>query len=67
MMYFNYFVVAAWAFAFGWFFGAIHVQNRNYEQNHQPEPAHLLSAEIPEPAASIEIPADAVSSSAAAD
>ena len=27
MTYFDCFVAASWAFAFGWFFGAIYVQN----------------------------------------
>ena len=29
MTYFDCFVVGAWTFAFGWFFGAIYVQNQN--------------------------------------
>jgi hypothetical protein len=35
MPYFDCFVVGAWAFAFGWFFGAIYVQNHN-EKNESP-------------------------------
>jgi len=29
MTYFDCFIVAAWMFAMGWFFGAIYVQNQN--------------------------------------
>ncbi len=61
MPYFNLFVVGAWAFAFGWFFGAIH------EQNHNNKPADQRLPEKPEAAALVEMPRDAVSSSAAAD
>jgi hypothetical protein len=61
MMYFDCFVIAAWAFAFGWLFGAVYVQNRNNE------PANLRSAESQEPADMVEIPEYAISSAAAAD
>ncbi len=61
MMYFDCFVVGAWALAFGWFFGAIYVQN------HKGEPAKRRSAERPKPADLVEIPLDTISSSAAAD
>jgi hypothetical protein len=61
MTYFDCFVIGAWAFAFGWLFGAIHVQNRN------DEPANLRSAESAEPADLVEIPQDAIGSAAAAD
>lgn len=61
MTYFDCFVVGAWAFAFGWFFGAIHVQNHNNE------PANVRLTEKPERAALVEIPQDAVSSGVAAD
>jgi hypothetical protein len=44
MSYFDCFVAAAWAFAFGWFFGAIYMQNRTEETetsrvSEQPEPS----------------------------
>jgi hypothetical protein len=29
MTYFELFVAVSWAFAFGWFFGAVYVQNQN--------------------------------------
>lgn len=29
MTYFDCFVVAAWMFAIGWFFGAVYIQNQN--------------------------------------
>jgi hypothetical protein len=29
MLYFDCFVVGAWTFAFGWFLGAVYVQNQN--------------------------------------
>ena len=61
MTYFDCFIVGAWAIAFGWFFGAVYVQNRG------DEPANLRLAERPEPADLVEIPQDAVSSAAAAD
>ena len=61
MMYFDCFVIGAWAFAFGWLLGAI------YAQNHNEGPASLRSAGSPEPVDLVEIPLDAVSSAAAAD
>jgi len=59
MTYFDCFVVGMWAFAFGWFFGAIYVQN------HENNPADLRREEGPEPTPAVEI--EAVSSAAAAD
>jgi len=63
MAYFDCFVVAAFAFAVGWFSGAI------YGQNHENTPADLRREEEPEPAPVVEISYDydAVSSAAAAD
>ena len=29
MLYFDCFMVGAWMFAFGWFLGAVYVQNQN--------------------------------------
>jgi hypothetical protein len=29
MLYFHYFMVGAWMFAIGWFFGAVYMQNQN--------------------------------------
>ncbi len=29
MLYFDCFVVGAWTFVFGWFLGAVYVQNQN--------------------------------------
>jgi hypothetical protein len=29
MLYFDCFMIGAWMFAFGWFLGAVHVQNQN--------------------------------------
>ena len=60
MTYFDCFVVGAWAFAFGWFFGAIYVQN------HKNEPGRSFAQE-PEPEVLAEIPNYAVISAAGAD
>lgn len=61
MTYFDCFVLAAWAFAFGWFFGAIYVQN------HQEETASPRVSENPEPRLEREAWRLPVSASAAAD
>ena len=61
MMYFDCLVIGTWAFAFGWFLGAIYVQNQNEK------PTSLRSAGGSEPAALVEIPLHAVGSAAAAD
>jgi hypothetical protein len=62
MTYFDCFVAASWAFAIGWFFGAIYVQNQN-EKAESPrlaqEPETSLRVET------LEFPA--VSSANAAD
>jgi hypothetical protein len=41
MNYFDYFVVASWMFAFGWFLGAIYVQNRS-EKRERPRQTEKL-------------------------
>jgi hypothetical protein len=41
MTCFDCFVVGAWAFAFGWFFGAIYVQNHN-EKTERPRAVEKL-------------------------
>ena len=43
MTYFDCFVVGAWMFAIGWFFGAVYVQNQNEKTEKPPV------AEQPEP------------------
>jgi hypothetical protein len=45
MTYFDCFVVGAWMFAFGWFFGATHVQNRTEKTEIPPE----LEQPVPSP------------------
>jgi len=48
MTYFDCFVLVAWAFAFGWFFGAIYVQNHN-EKTESPRVSEKLDlSEKPE-------------------
>jgi hypothetical protein len=61
MTLFDCFLLGSWAFAFGWFFGAIYVQNQ------KEEPPGLGLAKKAERTALLEIPMDAVSSSATAD
>jgi len=41
MPYFDCLVIGSWAFAFGWFFGAIYVQNHK-EKKEQPQVAEKL-------------------------
>jgi len=61
MTYFDCFVLLAWAFAFGWFFGAIYVQN------HKEETERSRVSEKPEPCPDCEAWRLPVSASAAAD
>jgi len=62
MTYFDCFVAVSWAFAFGWFFGAIYVHN----QNEKVESPRL--AQEPQPSSPCEtLGLPAVSSASAAD